>query len=326
MDTDIDFDLIARELLTAIRGRLSTSRLSQRLGFRYNQVARWESGAKIILWKEFCKLAKVLNLPLARALEINYIYSHKNFANGSAILNDLKGDKTVTDFAKALQRDRLVVSRWLKGETELPLAEFLRALHLVHNNAGEFLNAIVPLTKIPHAEVHLEPHLRERRLLVDSPWIGALLGCLDLEGCPTHDKVATFAHKTFGIPKSTIEAAFVELVRLGILEIGPDQRYRHLRWFRVGPMPTDSRRMKEYWLRLAQWSVKQREETSGFFMLAVNDKGWTRVMERYRQFFSDLVEIVNDPESGPPLQQFRVVNVQMMDLVQLGKEVDLAKV
>lgn len=318
----IDFERIARELIVGIRGRQSTTRLSQRLGFRYNQVSRWENGDKTFLWKEFCKLSKTLNLPLQNVLQANYIYSHKNFSDGSALMADLKGDKSISDFAKLLSRKRLVVSRWLSATTELPLSELLRALHIVHNNADEFLDGIVPIGKLPYAASLLEARLKERRLIVEYPWISVLIGALALEDCPPHPDTAGFINGRFGIKVSTVKTVLADLQSVGILELDSEGFFQHKRPFRVGPLKSDSREIKKYWLRLAQKSLEQPEEMSGFFLLAVSDAGWAKVVQRYRQFFTELVEIVNDPASGPPLKHFRVVNVQLLDLLNLGPELD----
>ncbi len=321
-ETDVDFERIARELIVALRGRQSTTRLSQRLGFRYDQVSRWEKGDKVFFWKDFCKLCETLKVPLRKQLQFNYIYSHENFHDGSELMNALKGDKSISDFAKNLSRKRLVVSRWLSGETELPLAEFLHALYIVHNNADELLDGIVSIGQLPYAASLLEARLKERRLIVKYPWISVLVGALNLEDCPPHPDTAGFINARFGIKVSTVKKVLSDLQSLGILELDSEGFFKHKRTFRVGPLKSDSRIIKKYWLRLAQKSLEQPEEMSGFFLLAVSDQGWAKVVQRYRQFFTELVEIVNDPASGPPLKHFRVVNVQLLDLLKLGTELE----
>ena len=63
-----DLEKMQAELLRAIRGKLSTSALSAKLGYKFNQVARWEKGERRLLWTDFVALCEARRLPLAAQL------------------------------------------------------------------------------------------------------------------------------------------------------------------------------------------------------------------------------------------------------------------
>ena len=50
---NLNYDLLAQQILIELRGELSQTQLSQNLGFSFNQVGKWESGVTNITWSDF---------------------------------------------------------------------------------------------------------------------------------------------------------------------------------------------------------------------------------------------------------------------------------
>ena len=65
----MNFNLLREQLLKAVRGPISQADISQKLGFSFNQVYRWEKGITKITWCQFAKLAKACNIDIDHALK-----------------------------------------------------------------------------------------------------------------------------------------------------------------------------------------------------------------------------------------------------------------
>src|ERR1041385_2422027 len=60
----ISYKTLAEEVLCQLRGELSQRQLSEKLGYTFNQIGKWESGAVRIKWDDFLRLAQVVNVPI----------------------------------------------------------------------------------------------------------------------------------------------------------------------------------------------------------------------------------------------------------------------
>lgn len=67
LELPLDYRTLTLEILKHLRGELPQRQLSQKLGFTFNQVGKWESGATHVRWDEFFKLCEVLNIPKTAA-------------------------------------------------------------------------------------------------------------------------------------------------------------------------------------------------------------------------------------------------------------------
>lgn len=64
-----DYYVLGRQFLKDIRGELSQRELSQMLGYSFNQVGKWETGATQIKWNDFLEIVTVLGYPVNEQLK-----------------------------------------------------------------------------------------------------------------------------------------------------------------------------------------------------------------------------------------------------------------
>src|SRR5210317_1938034 len=74
----MEFKLIASEIIRSLRGDLSQEQLNRKLGFKTNQVYRWEKGHAKVDWEDFILLSQKLKLDLDLLLRSYFRF------NGSA--------------------------------------------------------------------------------------------------------------------------------------------------------------------------------------------------------------------------------------------------
>ena len=133
--TKMDYTKLASELVRAVRGRRSQQTVSTRLGFKSNVVYAWESGRSYPTAAEFLRFAEVCKVALRPALAGFYVRapawlsSAKRVSSPAAVatfLRDQRGRTPIVELAAATKLSRFALSRWLKGDAEPRLPDFLR--------------------------------------------------------------------------------------------------------------------------------------------------------------------------------------------------------
>lgn len=124
-DLRLDFEKLAQEIIRQLRGPLSQRALSEQMGFSFNQVGKWESGATQIKWGEFLSLAQTLQTPIENYFRYSFVYRQPEFTVDTTLqtlvsrLNLLSNRE---DRMKALGR------KWMKGHVNPSFSEVLRVM------------------------------------------------------------------------------------------------------------------------------------------------------------------------------------------------------
>ena len=122
-------EIVARQLVRALRGARSQQAFSRRLGYRSNPVAEWEAG------RRFPTAAEILRA--CRVVGVNVEAAFAAFPPGTSPtdlprwLDGLRGDRPLASVARDLGRSRFAVARWLSGEAEPRLPDFLALVDLL---------------------------------------------------------------------------------------------------------------------------------------------------------------------------------------------------
>ena len=99
----------------------------------------------------------------------------------AALLTDLKGSRSILEIAKATGHNRYTVSRWLKGEVEPRLPDFLCLLQAVSLRLLDFTAGLVDPAQLPSLAVPWRRLEAARRTAYDFPLSHAVLRALELE-------------------------------------------------------------------------------------------------------------------------------------------------
>ena len=135
----VDYDIIASELLRALRGRRSQRGFSALFGFRTNVAYRWEAGLRYPTITQLLGALERIGRPVQPALErIEAKVSELRDLPASspeypsALLRLHRGSRSITELASAAGLQRLQVSRMLSGRTQPRLPVYLRLLDTLH--------------------------------------------------------------------------------------------------------------------------------------------------------------------------------------------------
>jgi hypothetical protein len=319
---DMDFETLSSELIRAVRGRRSQAALSRHLGYRSNVVYAWESGRAWPTAADFFGGLRRLGKPVGPSLRQFYqlpseaeLLPELHKAEGvAALLNDLRGRTTVNDLARAAHRSRFAVARWLKGQAELRLPDFLRIVQCATQRLLDFLACFVDPSTLPSVASAWRALESARRLAYEMPWSQAVLRVLELESyrkLPRHEP--GFIADWLQISREQEERCIALL-----LETGQVQKKRG-RLVPGAAMTVDTRRdatrsreMKACWAEVALARLRAGQAgTFSYNLFSVSRKDFGRIQELHRAFFRELRRIVAESE---PTECIALANVHLLEI------------
>ena len=121
----INYEKLAGEILRSLRGTRTQRQCSELLGYSFNQVGKWESGATHIKWEDFIHVAEALQIPIAKHFNAFFWLSEGEFSASSAIKHlavQLSLPPRKSPAARA------VMKRWLSGSSSPDFAEVLKMI------------------------------------------------------------------------------------------------------------------------------------------------------------------------------------------------------
>src|SRR5690606_4177386 len=143
----LDFDQASRELLRALRGKRSQTALSRRLGFRSNVAAKWESGQRMPTANETLRYSELLGVDVRAMLARFQPSVAVELTNGEVDverwLSAQRGAQRMSDVAQKSELSRYSVSRFLTGQSQPRLPQFLRLVEALTQRSDELVDAWV---------------------------------------------------------------------------------------------------------------------------------------------------------------------------------------
>ena len=98
----------------------------------------------------------------------------------AAFLDDLRGQTAVIELARATKRSRFAVARWLKGEAEPRLPDFLRLVECASLRLLDFIACFIDPSTLPSAAKTWRELEIARRAAYEMPWSHAVLRVIEL--------------------------------------------------------------------------------------------------------------------------------------------------
>ncbi len=164
----IHYPTLKKEVLVAIRGKFSRSQCSEKLGFTFNKVQRWESGKAEINWPEFIDLARVCKKEFPADLK-----------NYSVLLQKIIPEKDIDHIATQLSISKNSLRAWLKGKRIPKLVHMLQILHEHHRSLIDIIGSVVDLEKIPSLQKEIEQQKKLRTFHHQFPFTAGIFALLE---------------------------------------------------------------------------------------------------------------------------------------------------
>ena len=319
----MDYDQLGRELVRALRGRRSQVAFSRRLGYRTNVVYAWESGRR---WPTAAVLlgaagrsridvrAAIAQVLPDRAAVAEAAPTRRRATGSRRSLSELRAKMPMVEIAKRAGRSRYAVARWLSGDAEPRLPDFLRLIQACSLRLLDFVALFADPLTLKSVAADWKLLQAQRKAAYEMPWIPAVLRALELREYTALGKHQPgWIASRLGIPREE-EARCLE-----VLSESGQIREEHGRWvltealaIDTRPDPNAERRLKKHW---ASVGVDRLGASSpglfSFNVFTVSAGDLERLRELHRSYFRTMRSIIAASE---PADRVVVANVQLFSL------------
>lgn len=317
-----DYEALSAEVLRALRGRRSQAAFSRRLGYRSNVARTWENGRRFPTAARFLRAARRVGVDprttLGRFLsgdpEWLTTIDPSTPEGVRRLLHDLKGNQKILDLARRTGRSRYAVARWLSGEAEPRVPDFLRLVEASSLRVLDFIACFTDPGALPSVAPAWRTLETARAVALELPWSHAVLRTIELESyraLPHHEP--GFIAKRLRISRDEEERCLSLLEKSGHIEKHCG-RYVAGRALTVDTRanPEAGRKLVAFW---AQTGVERLSAGSrglfSFNLFTVSERDLKRLRELHLAYFRELRAIISQSE---PAERVVVANVQLFDL------------
>lgn len=310
------------EILRSIRGKLTTSAFSGKLGYQFNQYARWEKGERRLLWTDFVAICQVRRLPLREQVSL-YLGFEGDFSETGAFTKTLMNGQPIGEVAKAAKLSRSKISRWLRGKAAPTFMDVYALLKLGVNTLS-FFEPLVDLEKIPSLAADYTTFRQQRELAYSLPYLDVLLEALVVRG---YEDLAKHDSKVLariaGLPVSVVDRSLSALLATGMLE----KRGSKYKVVEIGvDYRADKRRMARiltHWLnQTTQLAAKADGSITGsllgFSVLSLSDEAHEQASNLLREYLRGIHKIGS--EDRGPKQKVIVFTTSLVDAMRFCED------
>ncbi len=298
----MDFELLAAELLRALRGKRSQQALCRRLGFKSNVVHQWERGHSFPTAARALSVAARVGVDVKAAFAEFYRTSPSwleehdptSSAGVAAFLSDLRGNTSLVELARYSGKSRFAIARFLSGDAEPRLPDFLRLIEAASLRLLDFIEQLVDPRELPSAREPWQKLTVARRLAYDEPWSQAVLRALELSSY-----AALAAHepgwiaRRIGITEEEEATCLARLQNSGqVSRQGGRYRIEQVLALDTRRDPDAARRLRAWWLRRGAARIESGERGLMYNVLGVSSADLLRLRELQKAYLTEVRAIV----------------------------------
>ncbi|MEN9577717.1 MAG: hypothetical protein RJA70_726 [Pseudomonadota bacterium] len=321
-----DYEILAAELIRALRGKRTQLGLSRRLRSKSNVVYTWESGRRFPTAAKFHWVASRCGVDIQAAMTQFYRsepawmkdWDPKTAEGIAQLLNDLKGNSSVTELAKRTGFTRFSLARWLKAQAEPKLPEYLRLIEGLSLRLADWISAFVDPSLLPSLQQHWSELQAARKAAYELPWSHAVLRLLETEQyrqLRKHER--GFIASRLGLSITEEEQCLAALAGAGQIELSGIYQVRQVQAIDTRQDPEAGQRLKVWWSQVA---LKQLEAGGAgrfsYNLFTVSERDYQRLEELHLAYFRELRAIVAQSE---PAERVALVNMQLLPLENLAR-------
>lgn len=315
-------DLVARQLVRAVRGHRSQEAFSRRLGYTSNPVADWEAGRRFPTAAEMLRACTVSGIDVSGAF-VRFAEAEAEALTDltdeavAAWLSALRGNTSIKELAVRVGASRYAVARWLAGTTRPRLPDFLGMVDGLTDRLSDLLAELVDIERIPAVlDAHRQRHA-SRRVAFDEPWVAAVMCVLESRGYRTSRRHREgWIARRLGVPLEVEQRCLDRLEEAGLVVREPGGAFatRDALTIDTYSNPEGTRRLKAHWAELGlQRATRPREgDLVSYNVFAVSREDLERIREAHIRYFMEVRSIVSDSEP----EVAALVNIQLLHFSQ----------
>lgn len=178
------YTLAKRQLLHCLRGDEKQEDVSRRLGFRFNQYGKWESGFKQMKWKEFLFVCARFERDIKTALRDLGLASDGQSLSAKLIVRALlkkNGLDLNQESAEKLGIGKTLLKRLVKGDAEPSLEFIFKLFDFTPGYLAFFTTRILDGEELEIFAKEIKELRAVDSLLAENPQLVILIGALHLK-------------------------------------------------------------------------------------------------------------------------------------------------
>jgi len=298
----LDVEAIAAEWVRQLRGNRSRVAFSRRLGYRSNVVHRWENRSAWPTASRFLEVCERCGKDVGAAYQAFFLRKpawskeHAPTSPGAvaAFLRQLQGRVKIVNLAASSGFSRYSIARWLAGEAEPKLPEFLRLVEASSRRMLDFVATFTDPSSLPSACVEWQGRERLRQAAYEETWSHAVLRALELADHPDSGDITPWLARVLGIDRVRVERA------LAVLESTGQIARQGERWATMpapalitGRHPATHGILTRSWTQVAIERIEKRAPGHfGYSLFAVSRKDLRRLRDLQMEYLREMQGII----------------------------------
>jgi transcriptional regulator with XRE-family HTH domain len=291
----MNYQALQSDVLKALRSGRKQPLINELLGFKVNQVYRWESGRTQMSWAQFVEFCEICDSPLESSLQKCFSFFGKPLDTAN-LVQHFVGSQKQTVFAKEIQTTRYTLSRWLRGLQTPNLDQMFRMMYVGSIDFFRFLEELTRNAKLPSIQEDLKKERDHLALYDQFPWLSILLSALDLATYSKNPTIGFLSEKT-KLPALQIQEALQALYEQGLLHW--NGRHWETRVQRLAMRGSMDMRQK-----LARYSFSRTLDgvdaafgnpavRFSWKQFSLNQQQYEKLLQKYTEFFNELGGLVD---------------------------------
>jgi transcriptional regulator with XRE-family HTH domain len=302
------------ELARAVRGTRSQVAFSRRAGYRSNVAAAWEGGHRAPAAAELLRAMTRVGIDVGEGFRRFHPDSAPTAERGLASwLDAQRGSTPQGHVAARAGCSRHQVRRWLSGEAEPRVPDFLRLLHALTGRAPDWVAAFVPIEQVPTLHGPWRAARTAARLAYDAPWSAAVRIVIDTDAYRA-DPTDAWLARALGLTPDELDRAVQALLDAG-LAARRGTRLETISAFTAdaAASPDDTRRLKAHWAKFAadRLASPRDDDLVSLNLVTLSRADLARLHELQRGYFRELRGLVasSQPEETAALVLMHVISL-----------------
>ncbi len=310
------YSSLRRELLQIIRGHRSQAFINRRLGFKFNQIYRWESGYTAITWTDFLKLASVCHVDVESALRKVLLFEG-NPRRSDLLIKHLIGETSVTRIASILGKSRFTVARWVKAQSEPTLDDMLSLFHLQALLLGELLGCLVPVEQLSSLDPQLKRQHLQKQLFYSDPRIGVAIRCFELKDYQElRQHQEGFISRKLGIDINDERELILKMNSAGMIKKLKGKYTVQLRRIDTSGHFIGNTKIKKYWTHVAcnyleKLKEPPRDALFGYHVFSASSRTRKEIQKAMAEFQAQVKALIGSDDQ--PAEELLVLNFHIFN-------------
>lgn len=298
----MDYEQLAAELLRGLRGKRSQQALCRRLGAKSNVVHQWERGHSFPSASRALQVAARVGVDVPAAFREFYRTAPRWLDETAptapegvaAFLSDLRGSTSTVELARYSGKSRFAIARFLSGDAEPRLPDFLRLVEAASLRLLDFIEQLVDPRTLPSIRQQWEQLNVARRLAYEEPWSQAVLRALELSSYANLSRhTAGWIARRIGISHEEEAQCLKRLNDSGQI-LWEDSRWKIKNVMALDTRrdPDAARRLRAWWLRRGAARIESGDRGLMYNLLGVSSADLERLRELQKAYLTEVRAIV----------------------------------